>query len=129
MSTYTIAPIKETIAAGEGYEFAEQIPVKGRLQKVILHYPPGCASLVNVAVGINPTGGDGVPKKWLVPSFEGKYISLDDATVVFSPGEPVDRGYQLWTIILNTDTTYSHTISVIGEVEIDEEVKTIMPFN
>ena len=113
MATYTITPIKESVAAGEGYAYSSEIPVSGILARLFIHFPPGCAGLVDVAAGVR-TGGQDL---WLVPARTGTYIALDNVTYTFYPNEPVRRGDKLWAHILNADTTFTHTITVSGEVE------------
>ena len=80
--------------------------LKGILNAITIHFPPGCNSLTDVAVYVR--GVQVIPDKG--------YISLDDATPVFHPSQPTEVGDSIVVQVVNTDDTNEHTISVICEI-------------
>jgi len=77
-----------------------EAPWDAILRMVVMHFPPGCAGLVKVKVGV----GNREVTDW---------IALDDTTQVFEMYEDVMEGERVWAEIRNEDTTYSHKPAVI----------------
>jgi len=78
-------------------------PMSGTLTQIIMHFPPGCLSYVEVSVN---HGG-----KNICPSTGS--IALDNATPPFQIHEEVMVGDPIIITYTNHDDTYDHTISVI----------------
>jgi len=91
----------------EGVRLTSPIPITGKMTAVTMHFPDGCNSLVDIAVGYLT--------KQLVPLED--YIALNNATPVFVASEPVKKDDECWCEILNGDAINAHTISVIVTVQ------------
>ncbi|MCD6493919.1 MAG: hypothetical protein J7K36_09045 [Archaeoglobaceae archaeon] len=79
----------------------------GAITEIILHFPPGCNALVGVKVFLNT--------RQILPQ-EG-VIALDNATQSFKLFVPCKKGDIIRVDWENHDDTYSHTVSVIVNVE------------
>ena len=79
------------------------LDVTGKIKSITVSFPPGCASLVHVAVWKN--------MKQLVP--DKGYLNLDDATPVFPFEEPVKEGDRIWVDVCNYDSTNKHTPQIL----------------
>jgi len=97
-----------TVSALEEKKETQYSPVTGIIRSAVLHFPPGCNSLVEVFIHRKT--------EQILP--EGRVgIALDDATQVFQINEPVVHGEPIQVTAINHDSTYSHTITVIVYVE------------
>lgn len=93
----------ETLQPLTGKRVSEECPFSAVITSVCFHFPPGCDGLVDVMVGHGhrqcfPRNG---------------YISLDDATPVFSTNELVNKSELIEAEIRNADAVNAHTISII----------------
>ena len=83
-------------------------PLTGTIKSAILHFPPGCNSLVEVFI-FHKT-------KQILP--EGRIgIALDGATQIFSINEPVKEKEPIEVRVINHDDTWEHTITCVIEIE------------
>jgi len=78
----------------------------GVIKEIIVHFPPGCNSLVEVKVFHGTTQ--------ILPEKGG--IALDDATQGFIIEREVRSGDPIRVEWINHDDTYEHTISVIVNI-------------
>lgn len=101
-----IINFKESVSSLGTATDSRRSEVKGKIESVIMHFPPGVNALVDVTVLSN--GTQIIPDKG--------FIALDDATVTFHPDHPVNVGDNITVNVENTDDTNSHTISVIAEL-------------
>lgn len=85
------------------YEYS---PLKGEVKNIILHYPNGCNSLVEIVCYIN---------QLQVLPITG-VIALNNATVIFPVNRKIDRSDKLRVLIANKDTVNEHTPSAIWEL-------------
>jgi len=104
-------PFREQVPAATEREYEGLTPCKGFITAIIMHWPPGCNSLVQMAAGLKGN--------WLVPSEEGQYIALDAATLTFGMRVPCGDKERVWVVMRNTDGANPHTPSVIFNVEQD----------
>jgi len=100
---------KKTIAALEEESEEHRVPFDSIITEVTMHFPPGASALVDVRL----LYFYGKEKNFVVPTLEGKYIALDDATPSFVVGFPVKKEGRLKIEFLNYDSGNEHTISVI----------------
>lgn len=96
---------KEVLALTESYEL-KRAEMNGIVKDIIVHFPPGCSSLVDVRVFMGTTQ--------VLPRIG--YIALDDATPTFGIQESIKSGDTIRVEWVNTDSTYPHTISVIVNI-------------
>jgi len=83
-------------------------PVTGIIRHAVLHFPPGCNSLVEIFIHRRT--------EQILP--EGRVgIALDDATQLFEINEPVIKGDPIRVIARNHDDTYPHTVTAIIYIE------------
>ena len=94
---------RKTISALTEEEEIKYSPFTGTIKQVIMHFPPGANSLVEVKVYHG--------SKQIVPEKGG--VALDNATPTFMIEEPVREGDAIKVVWINHDDTYEHTISVI----------------
>jgi len=94
---------QQTLTPLQGVRLTEVIPIDGKLSSVTLHFPLGCAALVDIAFGYIT--------RQIIP-VEG-FIALDNATPVFPVDEIVKRNELAWCIMRNTDAVNPHAPSVI----------------
>lgn len=123
MSTKTV-DFRETVAAATGVENRKPCPIAGYVSAVIIHWPPGCAALVGVAL-IHEAEGSGGKKTGIVPTDVGTFLALDDTTPTFNINFPVKMGDYFLLIIRNADGVNPHTISV--DIIINPELKPTPP--
>ena len=98
-------PFRETINALNEVELREPCPITGYITDVLMHFPEGCNSLVEIAVDyegrrVCPRGAD-------------EYIALNNATEKFKVDYPVKSGRPVIVIVRNFDALNSHTPSII----------------
>jgi len=105
-------PFKKTVPSLEIESEEHRIPHDGIVTRVVMHFPPGCSSLVDVRLLYIEDGKE----YYVVPSIEDKFIALDAATPVYEPKFPVKQGKILKVEWYNYDDTYEHTISVSAEI-------------
>jgi len=98
---------RKTVAALTQEEESKSVPATGIVKQIVVHFPPGCNSLVEVKVFHG--------SKQILPEKGG--IALDDATVPFGANEPVKVGDIIKVVWINHDDTYEHTISVVVYIE------------
>lgn len=98
-------PFFATLLPGQGAQLTEDAPFDGCIKMVILHFPSGCNSLVDVAV--EHGGKQFCPS----PDYMQHYIALDDATQSYAFNEPVKATEPISVIMQNTDSEYSHSVS------------------
>lgn len=94
---------QQTLAPLQGGRFSRNCPWDAVITSIMLHFPPGCNALVDVAIGhgnsqLCPTDG---------------FVALDAATPVIPMRESVKSGEEFWVEIRNGDAINPHTISVI----------------
>lgn len=94
---------QQTLAVQQGVRVTEVVPMDGILTSATMHFPPGCLSFVDIAVGYKT--------RQFLP-IEG-FIALDDTTPVFPISEVVQKNEAIWVIMQNGDTLNTHTVSVI----------------
>lgn len=94
---------KETLTALTGDKFTYICPWNATNIGVAMHFPSGCNALVDVAIGHSD--------KQIYP--RSGYISLNDASPVFSVSEDIANEELIWVEINNADGGNSHTITVI----------------
>jgi len=98
---------RKTIPPLTQEEESKPSPATGIIKQIVLHFPPGCNSLVEVKVYHG--------SKQILPEKGG--IALDDATPTFGANEPVKIGDDIRVVWINHDDTYEHTISAIVYIE------------
>jgi len=101
-----IINFRETASSGSEVWDKRRSEVSGKMDKVYVYFPPGCNSLVDVAVYVNST--QVVPDKG--------FLSLDGANLVLNPNCPVNVGDTISVHVVNTDGAYSHTITVVCQI-------------
>ena len=101
----------EALQSLTGDKFIRDCPFDATITSIGFHFPPGCDGLVDVAIGHEGEVEVGHSGEQCFP--EDGYISLDDATPVFSTNWDVRRGELLWAEIRNADSVNLHTITVI----------------
>lgn len=94
---------RETIEALKGDIFHEKCPFNATCTSIVVHFPSGCAGLVDMAIG----HGDSQ-----VCPREGR-VTLDNATVTFDITEDIDYEEIIWYNISNRDESHSHTPVVL----------------
>lgn len=100
--TTKVMNFKETVTAGNAGIYSDNSPLYGKIDNVMMHFPPGANALVDVAVYAG--GLQIIPK-------EG-YIALDDVTAQFPVEAPINLGEEVRVKIQNRDAVFSHTISI-----------------
>jgi hypothetical protein len=92
-----------------GVRIYETVLFKARVTNVVIHFPPGCNGLVDVAVYR--------AAERIVPR-EGA-ISLNNVTLVydFGVGNDIDDGIDIMVDIANADAVWPHTITVTTTIE------------
>ncbi|MBA7548870.1 hypothetical protein ES705_41338 [subsurface metagenome] len=98
---------KHTVEALAGLTDHQRIPMLKTVKTITIHWPDGCNSLVDVAVGYSQD-------KRLLP--EEGYLALNDATPAWAINKDTDSD-TLWVVIRNGDSANSHTISVMVNYE------------
>lgn len=102
-----LAVFRQTVSALQGIQEQQLIKNLKIINTVTFHWPDGCNSLVEVAIGYG--------SKRLIPE-EGYYLALNDATITWPVHTEPDSKY-LWVEIKNGDSANAHTISVIFSYE------------
>jgi len=100
---------QQILAPLQGVRLVSNVPIDGKITSITLHFPLGCAALVDIAFGYMT--------RQIVPS-QG-FIALDNATPVFPASEIVKRDEQAWCIMRNADAMNPHAPSVIVTIEGD----------
>jgi len=88
-------------------------PITGILNSAVVHYPPGCNSLVEVFIRRGSNQIFPYPSQTGGASFTNYGVTLDATTQSFELNVSVNRGDPIEVKILNHDGQYEHTISVI----------------
>jgi hypothetical protein len=98
-----------TVPAATGVRIFERPQFSARVTEVVIHWPPGCNGLVDVAVN---RGSERVLPRY-------NYISLNNVTLdyKFGEGQDIDNGIDLWVDIANADAVWPHTITVTATLE------------
>lgn len=96
---------RNTVPIATGRVIASRSPLTGNVESIILHFPPGCASLVLVRCGVRGN-------EQLLPEPPG-FIALDDATQEFPVKTKIGFGQRIWAEVLNQDPLNPHTPSII----------------
>ncbi len=101
----------DTILALEGVLLRQKPPAGGYIKEIVIHWPPGCIALVDVAVlhgsvQVCPEIG---------------YIALDDATITYIFNERIEYDEEIVVDIQNTDGDNPHTITVSVNIEKDPD--------
>ena len=109
-STRTV-DFREAVDSSTGVEAKKPCPIDGHVSTVIIHWPPGCTALVDVAV-VHLQAGPGGRQTGIVPTDSGIFLALDDTTPIINLYFPVKRGDFFGVTIRNRDNTFEHTISV-----------------
>jgi len=102
-------PFRQDVPVLTRMELDDLCPCTGYITSVIIHWPPGCNSLVGVAACHMGN--------WLVPSIENQLIALDSATPIFEMRVPCVEKDRLWTVMDNGDAANNHVIQVIFNIE------------
>ncbi len=98
-----------TVTPGQVLRFEELSTLTGKIIQVIRHWPAGCISLVDIAMGKEND-------IWILP--QSGYVALDDATPVSNLNEPIDIGDKIWVVVRDRDAvTPFHNISVTVLIE------------
>lgn len=95
--------VRQSVGALVENTTVSNIQTNGILSQILVHFPPGANALVDVQVFLGTTQ--------ILPQTGA--IALDDASPNFNFNIPVIPGQKLNTVITNTDSANSHTISVI----------------
>ena len=84
-------------------------PLTGLVTHLLIHYPAGCLSLVDIRVSVRA--------QQIYPNVG--WVALDDATPLFrfSKGQPIERRDALDVEIQNRDTINPHTVTIILTLE------------
>ncbi len=98
---------KHTLEPGAGLTDHQRIPMLKTVKTITIHFPDGCNSLVDVAVGYSQD-------KRLLP--EEGYLALNDTTPTWTISKETDSD-TLWVEVRNGDGRETHTISVIVDYE------------
>lgn len=109
VTVYRQMTFKKTVEPLTGYDLKDEVLVDGVIEEVLMHFPDGCDSLVDIAVDYE---GERV-----IPEDRGKYIALNDATPVFKSNTPVLMGKEVWVTVNNYDDTFPHTVTVVVTVK------------
>jgi len=105
-------PFRAIVAAATGVRVQDDRQIKGTITMVKIHWPPGCNSLVLVALGKGRTQ--------FCPDGSGTFLALDAVTETIEFNEPITPSEQLWFEVRNTDAINPHTISALVKV-VEEE--------
>lgn len=97
-----------TATALTGTRVQERCNSDSRILEVMVHFPPGCVALVDVALGHSG--------KQFCP--QNGYMPLDNATPIFTfNNEDVKIGELIWMDIINRDAMNPHTITATITME------------
>lgn len=106
--------IYQDAASEQGYELSEEIQHDGYLSSGYIHFPPGCAGLVQVRVSVEVKGSYNAVAP--VDDFERnrpQFIQLDDFTLPFPIDLDVKSGERIKVEINNYDKVEDHAITVL----------------
>ena len=92
----------------------------GDVKFITVHWPAGCAALVEVAFGINARS---LGQVWPLDVGPAPRVALDDATKTWPLNVQIKRGENFWIEIYNFDASFAHTPSVILDVDTTETVE------
>jgi len=101
--------LRETLQPLTGIRSVKRSPLTGRITQIVRHWPLGCRSNVDLAVGHGDT--------WVLPEQTDMYVALDDATPVITVDEPIEKNEEIWMIVRNGDAVNQHAISVTVVIE------------
>ncbi|MDO9581335.1 MAG: hypothetical protein Q7J06_12375 [Bacteroidales bacterium] len=101
--------LRETLQPLTGIRSVKRSPLTGRITQVVRHWPEGCNSLVDLAVGHGDT--------WVLPEQTDMYTALNDATPVVNLNEPVEKNEELWMVVRNGDAVNPHSITTTFIIE------------
>ena len=113
MGELVILPLELTVAAGTSGTHDIAVAPEGRkliLKKTIIIFPSGSEGYLGVAVKY------GV--KNIIP--DSGYITGDDCKYEFTKEWEYEAGSAVTIAYNNTDTTYSHTVFIVVELEMEE---------
>lgn len=91
-----------TVTPGQVVVLGDESPFNGNIIAVMVEFPLGCNSLVDVAVRAGTRG--------VVPQVN--YISLNNVTPIFDVKEPVVLGEDIEVEFRNRDTINNHSMEV-----------------
>jgi len=92
---------RETVEPGAGVRVSKSLSFPGRITKVMMHFPPGTAGLVDMKLEKD--------KHDFYPIND--FIALDDATPVYHTNVDYYRREPLDLIVRNRDEDNSHTVT------------------
>ncbi len=95
--------LRVTLLPNTGQRITKSSPLTGRIVQLIPHFPDGCNSLVDMAIGHGDT--------WILPNQIDTFIALNDATPVLTVDEPIEKGEEIWMIARNGDAGFQHAVS------------------
>lgn len=95
------------IAAGRTARVSERCNFRCYIKEVMLHFPPGCVALVDMALGHSSV--QYCPRNGFLP--------LDAATPILNFNEFVNNGEDIWMDLRNRDALNPHTITATVTVE------------
>lgn len=110
VSTRTV-DFRETLQPATGVDVRRPVPITGRIERILIHWPAGCFNLVDVAI-IHEDGGAGGRKTGILPTDVGTYLALDPSPPPFDVHFPVKKGDYILAVMHNTDGVNPHTISI-----------------
>jgi hypothetical protein len=95
---------------GSGVRLTQRSPITGLVTHVLFHYPPGTMARVRIRVLHD--------QRPIWPLYN-QWIALDSATPLwqFKEGEPVQKDDRLEVEMENTDTVWTHEITVALTLE------------
>lgn len=94
----------------------DEIEISGKVTQVVISYPPGCNSLVDVRVLYEEPKGE---IRRVIPSRKDRWIAKDDTTVSYGMKYPVKADGNIVVEWRNTDDENDHNVA--GEVVIKGE--------
>lgn len=105
-------PFRKRVNSLSTAEEEHRVPVDGILTSVIMHFPPGTNSLVEVRVlyFINKN------KFFVVPSLDDSFIAMDGTTHPFPVNLPVVMDGKLRVEFKNYDGKFEHSVSVVAMI-------------
>jgi len=93
---------RQALAPLQGIRLQEVVPINGVVTSISLHFPLGCAALVDIAIGYQT--------RQILP-IEG-FVALDNATPVYPIRERVKKDELFWCVMNNADALNPHTPAV-----------------
>jgi len=99
---------KHTVLPLQGIMDHKRVPMLKTVKTITIHWPSGCSSLVDIAVGYSQD-------KRLLP--EEGYLALDNVTPTWTVNKDVGDTDTLWVEIKNGSSINSYPISIIINYE------------